>query len=301
VEPTAHNPRSSRGTLRRYLPFIAGIVVVALVIVGVNLAGGGDGHKKANTPTTAPGAGNGPETINASNRSKVDWGPKCDVARGTVAVPYASAAPSMRCDFGGIPLRVPRGVFVPAAATEHLLRAAIQAASTFARPTIVDVGTGCGAVALAAAKALPHAAVFATDTSEPALDAARANRARLGLRNVRFARGSLLTPLPRRLTSKVAVVVANVPYVPPQHADAFKHTFPEGTAIGPGRDGLDLVRQLAAEARELLIHGGSLVLQLAGFQWTTFAAELRGLGYADPELPEQSGDAPGVGRFAWPS
>jgi len=66
VEPTAHNPRSSRGTLRRYLPFVAGIVVIALVILGVNLAGGGSGKKKAaTTPTSAPVSGNGPVTINA--------------------------------------------------------------------------------------------------------------------------------------------------------------------------------------------------------------------------------------------
>ncbi|HEV8499207.1 MAG TPA: methyltransferase [Gemmatimonadaceae bacterium] len=217
------------------------------------------------------------------------------------AIPYESAAPAVRCYFGGIPLNVPRGVFVPAAATERLLDIAVQAASTLPRPTIVDVGTGCGAVALAAAKALPRAAVFATDTSELALNTARANRRRLMLRNVRFVRGSLLAPLPRRLTSKVAVVVANVPYVPPRLADAFKHAFPEGTSIGPGEDGLDLVRELASEARRFLIRGGLLVLQLAGFQWTTLAAELLAMGYAAPELQEQSGNAPVVGRVAWPS
>jgi len=217
------------------------------------------------------------------------------------AIPYESAAPAVRCHFGGIPLHIARGVFVPAAATERLLDMAVLAASTFPRPTIVDVGTGCGAVALAAAKALPHAAVFATDTSELALETARANRRRLKLRNVRFARGSLLAPLPRRLTSKVAVVVANVPYVPRRLADAFKAAFPEGTAIGPGEDGLDLVRELASGAREYLIRGGFLVLQLAGFQWTTLAAELLALGYAAPELQEQSGNAPVVGRVAWPS
>lgn len=221
--------------------------------------------------------------------------------RSISAIPYESVAPVVRCCFSGIPLHVPRGVFVPAPATEHLLGVAIKAASMFERPTIVDVGTGCGAVALAAAKALPRAAVFATEVSKPALAAARANRTRLKLRNVRFLRGSLLTPLPRRLTSKVAVVVANVPYVPPHLAAAFKHAFPEGTAIGRGKDGLDLVRELAAEARKFLIRDGSLVLQLAGFQWTTFVAELLALGYAAPELQQQSRDAPIVGRVAWPS
>jgi release factor glutamine methyltransferase len=216
------------------------------------------------------------------------------------AILYESAAPEVRCYFGGIPLRVPRGVFVPAATTEHLLHAAIHAASAFTRPTIVDVGTGCGAVALAAANALPRASVIATDVSKLALRAARANRTRLRLRNVRLVYGSLLTPLPRRLKGKVAVVVGNVPYIPPPLADAVERAFPEGSAIGRGTDGLDLVRELAREARKFLMPGGSLVLQLADFQWAGFGAELLVLGYVAPELQYQAIDAPVAGRIVWP-
>jgi release factor glutamine methyltransferase len=217
------------------------------------------------------------------------------------AILYKSAASEVRCHFGGIPLRVPRGVFVPAATTEQLLHAAIDAASAFTRPTIVDVGTGCGAVALAAANALPRASVIATDVSNLALRAARANRTRLRLRNVRFVYGSLLTPLPRRLKRKVSVVVANVPYVPPPLADAVERAFPQGSAIGRGKDGLDLVRELAEEARTFLMPSGSLVLQLADFQWVGFSAELVSLGYGAPELQHQAIGAPVAGRMVWPA
>jgi release factor glutamine methyltransferase len=217
------------------------------------------------------------------------------------AILYKSAASEVRCHFGGIPLRVPRGVFVPAATTEQLLHAAIDAASAFTRPTIVDVGTGCGAVALAAANALPRASVIATDVSNLALRAARANRTRLRLRNVRFVYGSLLTPLPRRLKRKVSVVVANVPYVPPPLADAVERAFPQGSAIGRGKDGLDLVRELAEEARTFLMPSGSLVLQLADFQWVGFSAKLVSLGYGAPELQHQAIGAPVAGRMVWPA
>jgi release factor glutamine methyltransferase len=215
------------------------------------------------------------------------------------AILYESAASEVRCHFGGIPLRVPRGVFVPAATTEHLVHAAIHAASAFTRPTIVDVGTGCGAVALAVANALPRASVIATEVSKLALRAARANRTRLRLRKVRFLYGSLLTPLPRRLKGKVSVVVANVPYVPPPLADSVERAFPEGSAIGRGKDGLDLVRELAEEARKFLMPSGSLVLQLADFQWVAFGAELLALGYGAPELQHQAIDAPVAGRMVW--
>jgi len=215
------------------------------------------------------------------------------------AIPYESTAAEIRCEFGGIPLRVPRGVFAPAAATERLLHAAIHSASAFARPTIVDVGTGCGAVALAAGNALPRARVVGTDVSTRALRAARANRTRLKLRNVRFARGSLLAPIPRRLNGRVAVIVANITYVPPQFGDTVERTFPEGTAIGQGADGLGLVRELAVGARSFLEPGGSLVLQLADFQWDSFSVELMDLGYDAPELQPHSLDGPVAARVVW--
>jgi release factor glutamine methyltransferase len=99
---------------------------------------------------------------------------------------------------------------------------------------------------------------------------------------------------------KVAVVVANAPYVPPPLADGVERAFPEGSAIGRGKDGLDLVRELAATARKFLMPGGSLVLQLADFQWVGFDTELVALGYGGPELQHQAIDAPVAGRVVWP-
>jgi len=95
VEPTARNPKPSGGALRRYLPFVAGIVVIGLVILVVNLASGGS-DKKATTPTTGGAPGKGPVTLDDANRSSVRWGPKCDVARGTVAVPLTYAPPCVK-------------------------------------------------------------------------------------------------------------------------------------------------------------------------------------------------------------
>jgi release factor glutamine methyltransferase len=103
------------------------------------------------------------------------------------------------------------------------------------------------------------------------------------------------------LKAKVAVIVANIPYVPPPLADAVERAFPEGSAIGPGKAGLDLVRELAAAAREFLMPGGSLALQLADFQWAGFGTELVALGYGAPELQHQVIDAPVAGRIVWPS
>ncbi len=215
-------------------------------------------------------------------------------------LPFESSAAFIHCQFGGNTLRVDRGVFVPTPVTERLLRLALAAAETRVRPLVVDVGTGSGAIALGVAAARPDALVYATDVSLVALKCARNNRARLGLRNVHIRRGSLLDPLPAIARRNVTVICANVPYVPPSFADAARRTFPEGTAVGLGIDGLDLPRQLAAAAREFLVPDGSLILQLAGFQWPEFATELSALGYAEPQLGDSAPDKPVAGQVRWP-
>jgi release factor glutamine methyltransferase len=211
---------------------------------------------------------------------------------------FESTARSIRVSFAGLALTVPIGVFVPTSATEHTRSVAVEAASHWRRPVVVDVGTGCGAVALSIAHARRSSTVYGTDISDVAVRAARRNRTRLSLKNVRFLRGSLLSPLPKRLAGSVNVIVANAPYVPPQMSEAFAGSFPEGTAIGLGPDGLDLIREIARTARGFLVAGGSLVLQLADFQWPVFSKELTALGYSKPRLsPSRTG--PVAGTLHW--
>jgi release factor glutamine methyltransferase len=215
-------------------------------------------------------------------------------------LPFEATVSVVRRRFAGITLRIDRGVFTPSATTERLFELVADSVAGRRRPVIVDVGTGCGAVALALAAALPRASIIASEISETALACARRNRDRLGLRNVTIRGGSLLSPLPRRLRGRVSAIAANIPYVPPGLSEAVKHSFPPGTAIGPGTDGLDLVRELARNARDFLIPGGALVLQLAGFQWQPFSAELRDLGYGISRPVQPPPNAPVVAAIHYP-
>ena len=97
MEPTARAPKPPTSPLRRYLPFIAGVVVIAIVVVAVNLAGGDD-KKTGSSTTSTPAATTkgGPVTLTDANRSSIAWGPKCDVTRGTVAVPLTYAPPCVK-------------------------------------------------------------------------------------------------------------------------------------------------------------------------------------------------------------
>ena len=78
------------------------------------------------------------------------------------------------CEFYGLPFKVTRDVLIPRPETEHLVEKVIEAAQGFTRPHIVDVGTGSGILALAAAK-LGAASVLALDVSSVAVEAAQAN------------------------------------------------------------------------------------------------------------------------------
>ena len=106
-----------------------------------------------------------------------------------------------RKGFRGIELEVTSRVLIPRPETELLVEVALELAPA----TVLDVGTGSGAVALAVADELPAHEVTATDTSADALRVAQANAARLGLERVKFATGTL----PAR--GSFDLVLANLP------------------------------------------------------------------------------------------
>jgi release factor glutamine methyltransferase len=108
-----------------------------------------------------------------------------------------------RKGFRGIDLAVDRRALIPRPETELLVEVAVELQPA----TVLDVGTGSGAVALAVAGELPEARVVATDTSAAALELARSNAARLGVSDrVRFEPGTLPG-------GRYDLLLANLPYV----------------------------------------------------------------------------------------
>ncbi len=147
--------------------------------------------------------------------------------------------------FRRLDLAVDRRVLIPRPETELLVEIALERGPA----SLLDVGTGSGAIGLAVAAELPGCAVTATDTSRAALEVARANAERLGLADrVRFLAGSV----PEEGGDAPGgegfdLIVANLPYIAEHDWPSLQ---PEVTQWEPreallsGPDGLDAIRAL---------------------------------------------------------
>jgi release factor glutamine methyltransferase len=166
--------------------------------------------------------------------------------------------------FRQLELTVRPGVFVPRPETEAVVEVALDAVSEVGEPIVVDVGTGAGAIALAAAQERPDATVYATDLSPPAVQLALENAARLGLPLEAYT-GDLFAGLPAGLMGRVHCVVSNPPYVHLQDVATLPDDVradPEVALVG----GTDVHARLVEESPAWLAPGGSLVVEIGAEQ-----------------------------------
>jgi len=166
-------------------------------------------------------------------------------------------------EFWSLPLAVDRRVLIPRPETELVVETVLRVAGDVR--CIVDVGTGSGAIALALARALPAAAVWASDVDPGALAVARANLARHAPR-VRLVCGDLLAAFRPRT---VDVVASNPPYVAEaEHAGLAPEIrdHEPARALLAGPDGLAVLRRLVAGAPDVLVPGGWLIVEMGAGQ-----------------------------------
>lgn len=192
--------------------------------------------------------------------------------------------------FRYLELEVGPGVFIPRPETELVVERAL--ARLPRGGTIVDVGTGSGAIALSVAKERPDARVWATEVSADARVWAARNRGALGL-EVELVAGDLLTELPGDLAGRIDVIVANPPYVPLSEreflpVDVAAHE--PHVALFGSDDGLAVIRRLATAALEWLGPRGWLVLEIGHDQGGEVTAILESFGYLDARVyPDLAG------------
>ncbi|SFN27970.1 putative protein N(5)-glutamine methyltransferase [Actinomadura madurae] len=161
--------------------------------------------------------------------------------------------------FCGLRIAVEPGVFVPRRRTEFLVRRAEGLAP--ARPVVLDLCCGSGALGAALASRLDGSALHSADIEPAAVRCARRNIAPFG--GLAYE-GDLFEPLPDALRGRVDVLLCNVPYVPTGEVGLLP---PEArdheprVALDGGPDGLGVLRRVAAEAAGWLAPGGHLLFE----------------------------------------
>jgi release factor glutamine methyltransferase len=211
-----------------------------------------------------------PDVIDAAQREEYER----LIARRLAHTPTAYL--TERREFYSMSFAVGPGVLIPRPETEHVVEAVLEAGRALLaqrdRVTLVDVGTGSGAIALAIAKRLPALRVLATDISLAALAIAGVNAKRLRLAGrVTLLQGDLLQPI----SEPVDIVVANLPYIPTQVWATLPSEIRDHEprqALDGGEDGLRVIDRLLIQSPAHVTPGGAVILEMQYDQASALSA-----------------------------
>ena len=175
-----------------------------------------------------------------------------------------------RKEFYGLELSVNSSVLIPRPETELLVDLALERRAR----SVLDLGTGSGAIGIAVKFKRPETRVVAVDLDASALMTARRNAAKLNL-EIDFRHGRWFDPV---AGERFALIVANPPYVASGDPHLAGLRFePQGALVG-GPDGLDAIRDIAKAAPAHLMPEGWLLLEHGQGQDTAVRALLAAAG-----------------------
>jgi len=174
-------------------------------------------------------------------------------------------------EFYGIDFFVNENVLVPRPETELLVKSVIDfcrrgpAWSPECRrphgvaPTILEIGTGSGCIALTLAKYLPKAKITATDISAKALVVACGNRRNLGIKNVKLLKSNLL----EKVKTKPDIIVANLPYLTKKELKEISISREPRLALYGGKEGMESYEKLFKQIKSKWFQSRDLINQIS--------------------------------------
>ena len=206
--------------------------------------------------------------------------------------------------FMGLDFIVDQNVLIPRPETELLVEEAIKICKRnsrfdirysidYSRLSIIDIGTGSGAIAVTLAKLIPNATVVATDISSEAIEIAKNNANKHGV-SVSFRKGTLFEPLKEE---KFDVIVSNPPYIPTDDIQSLEPNvkgFEPILALDGGKDGLDIIRKLISEAKHYLKPNGYLLFEFGFGQSEAIEKLLKHHNYSNIEIIQDYASIPRI-------
>ncbi len=180
-------------------------------------------------------------------------------------------------EFWSLPLRVGRGVLVPRPDTECLVEVALWFLQGQATVSVLDLGTGSGAIALALATELPAARIVAVELSPAALAVAANNIARLAPGRVELLQGNWFAPVGAQ---RFTCIVSNPPYLAADDPHLPSLAAEPREALVSGSNGLECYRDIIAGAPAHLETSGLLAMEHGHTQGAAVRALLEDRGFS---------------------
>jgi len=170
-------------------------------------------------------------------------------------------------EFYGLPLFVTPDVLIPRPETEILVEEALRESGQFSDPpTILDIGTGSGAIPLALSSHLPSAMIYAMDKSAAALKVASRNAERLGIEQIQWFEADVFDDVwISKLAGTIDLLVSNPPYVSTSEFEKLEpelRLFEPQEALTDNASGLTFYERIAEIAPTLLSKDGRVILEL---------------------------------------
>ncbi|UMB74820.1 peptide chain release factor N(5)-glutamine methyltransferase [Dickeya fangzhongdai] len=202
-------------------------------------------------------------------------------------------------EFWSLPLAVSPATLIPRPDTECLVEQALAHLPTGVS-SVLDLGTGTGAIALAIAHERPDCQVVGIDRQPDAVALASHNASQLGIANARFLPGDWFSPLDGQ---RFALIVSNPPYIDEHdpHLSRGDVRFEPASALVAGEAGLADLRQIIRQAGAFLLDNGWLLLEHGWQQGEAVRSLLTQYGFVQVKTCRDYGDNERVTLGQWPA